>query len=219
MNPSYLFSWHAFRLLYATFFRWRVNHSERVPLTGPVILASNHASFIDPPLICAGVRRVVYSLARESLFRNPIAGAILRSWNVVPVDRDGGGAKGLRIILDKLAAGGAILLFPEGTRTSDGQLLPAKAGVGLAIIKSDCPVVPVRLFGTFEAFGRHLRLPRPRRVVMTYGESVDFRALREEAKTAPKPRLKEIYQEAADQVMAAIAALEPCRRVKGFPEA
>lgn len=209
MNPSYLISWNLFRLVYATFFRWRVNHPERVPLEGPAILASNHASFIDPPLVCAGVRRVVYSLARETLFRNPLAGAILRSWNVVPVDRDGGGARGLRVILDKLAAGGAILLFPEGTRTSDGKLQPARAGVGLAIIKSDCPVVPVRLLGTFEAFGRHQRLPRPRQVTITYGEPMDFRTLREEGRTAAKLRLKEVYQEAADAVMAAIAALEP----------
>lgn len=219
MNPSYLVSWYLFRLLYGTLFRWRTYHPEHVPAAGPAILASNHASFIDPPLICAGVRRVIYSLARESLFRNPVAGAILRSWNVVPVDRDGGGAKGLRVILDKLAAGGAILLFPEGTRTYDGRLQPAKAGVGLAIVKSDCPVVPVRLFGTFEAYGRHHRLPRPHRIASTYGKPMDFRALRDEAKTAPKPRLKAIYQEVADQVMAAIATLEPSRQVKRFPEA
>jgi 1-acyl-sn-glycerol-3-phosphate acyltransferase len=218
MNPSYFISWHLFRLLYATYFRWRVNQPEHVPLQGPVILASNHASLLDPPLVCAGVRRVIFSLARESLFRNPVAGAILRSWNVVPVDRDGGGAKGLRVILDKLASGGAILLFPEGTRTTDGQLQPAKAGIGLTITKSDCPVVPVRLFGVYEAFGRHQRLPRPRRITLTYGAPIDFSALREEARTASKPRLKQIYQEAADRVMAAIGELQPWRKVRAFPE-
>jgi 1-acyl-sn-glycerol-3-phosphate acyltransferase len=211
MNLSYLISWYLFRALYATMFRWRVVHPEYVPETGPVILASNHASYLDPPLVCAGIRRPVCTLARESLFRNPISGAILRSWSVLPVDRDGGSAKGLRVIMDRLRQGSAILLFPEGTRTYDGNLQPARAGLGLIIIKSDAPVVPVRLVGTYEAFGRHRRFPRPHRIALIYGPPIDFDALRAEAKTAPKPRLKEIYQEASDRVMAAIAALEPPR--------
>jgi hypothetical protein len=82
-------------------------------------------------------------------------GAVLRSWNSVPVDRDGGGAAGLKIILGRLLAGGAIILFPEGTRTRMAGLQPARSGIGLTVIKSDAPVVPVRTFGTFEAYGRH----------------------------------------------------------------
>ena len=72
----------------------------------------------------------------------------------MPVDRDGGGAKGLKAILDRLLAGGGIILFPEGTRTKDGQLQPARSGIGLTVIKSTAPVVPVRVFGTFEAYGQ-----------------------------------------------------------------
>ena len=98
------------------------------------------------------------------MFRFPGIGALLRSWNSVPVDRDGGGAKGLKKILDRLLAGGAIILFPEGTRTKDGSLQPARSGIGLTVIKSAAPVVPVRVFGTFEAYGRHVKFPRPHRV-------------------------------------------------------
>lgn len=198
-----------FRLLYAVVFRWRVEHRERVPATGPVILAANHASFLDPPLICAANDRLVVSLARDTLFKNPVAGAILRSWHVVPVDRDGGGATGLRTIMERLKAGNAILLFPEGTRTRDGRLQPARAGLGLTIIKSDAPVVPVRLLGTYQAFGRHHKLPRPHQVCVLFGEPMRFAALREEARTAPKPRLKAVYQEVSDAVMGAIAGLAP----------
>jgi len=132
----------------------------------------------------------------------------LRSWKVVPVDCEGGGA-GLKAILDRLLNGGIILLFPEGTRTSDGKLRSAKSGVGLTVIKSNAPVVPVRVFGTFEAYGRHLKFPRPRRLVVNYGVPIDFSGLREEAKICSKPRLKEIYQQVADQIMAAFARLEP----------
>jgi len=127
----------------------------------------------------------------------------------VPVDREGGGAKGLKAILDRLLDGGAIILFPEGTRTRDGKLQPARSGIGLTVIKSTAPVVPVRVFGTFEAFGRHMRFPKPRRIMVKYGQPMLFEKLREEAKTCPKPRLKEIYQQAADEIMAAIAKLEP----------
>jgi len=217
MNLSYRIGWLAFRFIYATWFGWRVFNPERVPLTGPVILAANHASFIDPPLVGAGLKRDINYLARESLFRFPGIGALLRSWNSVPVDRDGGGAAGLRAILDRLLAGGAIILFPEGTRTRDGKLQPARSGIGLTVIKSAAPVVPVRVFGTFEAFGRHMRFPRPRPIAVKYGQPMLFEKLRAEAKTCSKPRLKEIYQELADEIMAAITRLEPCEEKATFP--
>jgi len=210
MGVSYFIAWSLFRLMYRLYFRRRVFHAERVPRTGPVILAGNHASFLDPPLIGSSLPRAINYLGRESLFRFPVIGWLLRSWNSVPVDRDGGGAAGLRAILDRLLAGGGIILFPEGTRTHDGKLQPARSGIGLTVIKSSAPVVPVRVFGTFEAYGRHLIIPRPRRVIVTFGQPLDFAALREEAKTCPKPRLKQIYQQVADEIMAAIAKLEPC---------
>jgi 1-acyl-sn-glycerol-3-phosphate acyltransferase len=217
MNLSYRIGWYLFRFIYATYFGWRVFNPERVPLTGPVILAANHASFIDPPLVGAGLKRDINYLARESLFRFPGIGALLRSWNSVPVDRDGGGAAGLRAILDRLLDGGAIILFPEGTRTRDGKLQPARSGIGLTVIKSAAPVVPVRAFGTFEAFGREMRFPRPRPIAVKYGKPMLFEQLRAEAKTCSKPRLKEIYQEIADEIMAAIATLQPCEEKATFP--
>jgi 1-acyl-sn-glycerol-3-phosphate acyltransferase len=208
MNLSYRIGWSLFRVLYGTYFRWRIRGADNVPRTGPVILASNHASFLDPPLVGSALSRDINYLARESLFRFPVVGWILRSWNSVPVDRDGGGARGLRAILDRLLAGGGIILFPEGTRTLDGNLQPARSGIGLTVIKSDAPVVPVRVFGTYEAYGRHLKFPRPKRVSVVFGKPIDFSGLRAEAKTCPKDRLKQIYQEVADRIMAEIAALK-----------
>jgi len=209
MNLSYRIGRIIFRAIFATYFRWRVLGAENVPLTGGVILAANHGSFLDPPLIGCGTERVISMLARESLFRFPPMGALLRSWSVVPVDRDGGGAKGLKIILNRLLAGAGIAMFPEGTRTRDGQLQPARSGIGLTVIKSTAPVVPVRVFGAFEAYGRHLKFPRPRRIVLKYGRPLNFETLRAEAATCDKARLKEIYQQVADEIMAAIARLEP----------
>jgi len=209
MNPVYFIGWIFYRSVFAAYFRWRVYHEARAPRRGPVILASNHASFLDPPLVGASLKRDINYLARESLFRYPVLGWILRTVNAVPVDRDGGGAAGLRAIMDRLRAGGAIILFPEGTRTSDGHLQKARSGIGLVVIKSEAPVVPVRVFGTFEAWGRGIRFPRPHHVAVNFGRPMEFAQLRAEAKTCSKARLKEIYQQVADEIMAAIAALEP----------
>jgi 1-acyl-sn-glycerol-3-phosphate acyltransferase len=217
MNRSYHLGWLAFRAIFRFYFGWRVYGAERVPVTGPVVLAANHASYVDPPLIGAGLPRQVHFLARDTLFTQPVLGSLLRSWEVVPVDRDGAGAGGLKAILDRLRQGGAILLFPEGTRSADGQLQAARAGIGLVILKSSCPVVPVRVFGTFEAYGRRLRLPRPYRVTVKFGGPLDFTAARAEALGCSKTRLKAIYQEAADQVMASIQRLQPYREVSRFP--
>jgi 1-acyl-sn-glycerol-3-phosphate acyltransferase len=209
MKPIYFLGWSFFRIFYRIYNRWDLFNPENVPSTGPVILASNHASFMDPPLVGAATRREINYLARESLFRFPVLGSILKAVNAVPVDREGGGASGLRAIFDRLLKGGAIILFPEGTRTEDGSLRPAKSGIGLTVIKSEAPVVPVRVFGTFDAFSRHHSFPRPCKIAVKFGKALDFSRLREEARTCTKPRLKEIYQEVADEIMKAIAALEP----------
>src|SRR5438132_1585692 len=93
-----------FRVLFATYFRWRYFNPERVPPAGAVILASNHASFIDPPLAGAPLTRPLSFLARDTLFRFPPLGALLRAWNTVLVDREGSGAACLRKILEALQA-------------------------------------------------------------------------------------------------------------------
>jgi hypothetical protein len=104
----------------------------------------------------AGRRRVEAAASiispAKSCFDFPVVGALLRSWNAVPVDRDGGGAAGLKI-LDRLLAGGGIILFPEGTRTRDGKLQPARSGIGLVVIKSNAPVVPVRCLARTRPMG------------------------------------------------------------------
>jgi 1-acyl-sn-glycerol-3-phosphate acyltransferase len=217
MNPVYYCGWLFFRAAYRLYFRAEWFNAERVPTHGPVILASNHASILDPPLVGTGLERGISYLARESLFRFWGVGWVLRNWDAVPVDREGGGARGLKAILDRLLDGGGIILFPEGTRTMDGKLQPARSGIGLTVIKSNAPVVPVRVFGTFAAYGKEVPIPRPHKIMVKYGQPLDFAALRTESKTCSKPRLKQIYQEIADQIMAAIAKLQPCEDKESFP--
>ncbi len=207
MKGLYSLGWSFFRLYFRAYHRWEVYGAENVPKSGPTILASNHASFLDPPLVGAATTREINYMARETLFRFPVVGRILRGVNAVPVDREGGGAGGLRAILERLLEGGAIILFPEGTRSGNGELQKAKSGIGLTVIKSNAPVVPVRVFGTFQALNRRHSVPRPAKVIVRFGRQLDFSAARSEAKTCPKPRLKEIYQEVADEIMRAIGEL------------
>jgi 1-acyl-sn-glycerol-3-phosphate acyltransferase len=215
-NLSYTLGWVMFRCVYRGYCRRRIYHPERVPLSGPLILAANHASFIDPPLVGSSIVRPISYLARESLFRFPGVGALLRSWSAIPVDRDGRNPRGMKVLIDRIKAGAGVVLFPEGTRTRDGELQSGKSGIGLVVIKTEAPVVPVRVFGTFEAFGRDVRFPRPHPIAVKYGYPIEFADLRTEAKGCSKDRLKEIYQDVADQLMERIAALQPCEDVHSF---
>jgi len=208
MDRFYRLSWFAWRALFRVYFRWRVLGVDRVPPAGGAIFAANHASLLDPFVVGAAAPRQITYLARETLFRFAPLGWLLRQWHAVPLDRDRGSAAGLRRVLERLRQGEAIVLFPEGTRAPDGQLQSARAGIGLIVAHSAAPVVPVRLCGTFAALGRHQRLPRPRRITVQFGEPLAFGALRAEVATCPRARLKEIYREIADRVMAAIARLD-----------
>jgi 1-acyl-sn-glycerol-3-phosphate acyltransferase len=216
-NWLYFAGWVCFRVLYKTYFRLRVCHEERVPRDGPAILASNHASFMDPPLVGASIHRDLHYLARATLFRFKPSGAVLRGVNCVPVDREGANPAGLKAIFDRLNAGAAVLLFPEGTRTRDGRLQAVRSGIGLITLRSSAPVVPTRIFGSFEALRKGQWFPRPARLVVKFGRPLAFEALRREAEDCSRERLKVIYRQAAEEIMAAIAALEPCVEKAVFP--
>jgi 1-acyl-sn-glycerol-3-phosphate acyltransferase len=174
-----------------------------------VILASNHLSFLDPPLVGSPVARMCRFLARSTLFKNRLFGRYLLSLGVVPVDRDGGGPAGLKTALRLLEEGQALVLFPEGTRSADGRLQPARPGIGLIAIKSGAPVVPVRVFGTYEAWGRHRRWPRFCRLALSYGPPLRFEREQAKVRVGPHEEQRDIYQGVAKEIMAAIAALEP----------
>ena len=138
-----------------------------------------------------------------------LSGVLLRSWGVIPGDQTGTG-RGLKTFFTRLRAGDAVIMYPEGTRSFTGQIQAPQAGVGLIIIKNDAPVVPVKVFGAFEAYGRDHFFPRPYKVEIKFGEPLDFTELRAEAKqTKNKERLKELYQQAAIDLLHAIATMDP----------
>lgn len=207
MKLIYRVPWILCRVFFRVYCRWRVEGAGHVPLSGPAILAANHTSFLDPPLVGAALPRAISYLARENLFRFPVFGSILRAWDVVPVDREGGSPAGLKAIMARLEDHRAVVLFPEGTRSKDGRLQPARSGIGLLVIKSSAPVVPARIQGTFDAYSRGMVFPRPRPVSIRFGAPLNLDTLRHEAATCPKPQLKQVYRKVAAEIMSAIARL------------
>jgi 1-acyl-sn-glycerol-3-phosphate acyltransferase len=154
MNPWYWVGYTLSKLIGKVFFRYRVLHPERMIQTGPVILAMNHQSYLDPPLAGIACKRAIYFLARKTLLEIPVLGRILPKLNVIPVDQEGGDRSALKALLRILRAGEGTLVFPEGSRTLDGNLQPAEPGLGFIIAKTLAPVVPMRIFGAHEALPR-----------------------------------------------------------------
>jgi 1-acyl-sn-glycerol-3-phosphate acyltransferase len=208
MRAWYWFAWRMTRGIYESLFNLRAHGMENVPLTGGLIIASNHVSFLDPHAVGCICPREINYLARHTLFRREPWGTLLRSWNSVPVDLSGKpDIAGMKAILEKLKDGQAVLLFPEGTRTHDGSFLPAKAGVGLLAAKAGVPVLPVRVFGAFELWPRSRKWWRRGQVDVVFGTPARYDAMVADARVKGGREAKEIYQRIADDIMERIKAL------------
>ena len=139
----------------------RTEGMHNTPRHGPVLVIANHQSFFDPVLIGMATRRRLCFLARKSLFDQPGFRWLIRSLNAVPIDQDGFGIEGLRTTTRLLQQGLAVLVFPEGGRTSDGKICPLKHGVSLLVKRCPAPIVPVGLAGAFDAWPNRRPLPAP----------------------------------------------------------
>jgi 1-acyl-sn-glycerol-3-phosphate acyltransferase len=201
MNFLYWLGYHLSRIVGRLFFRLRVVHRERMLQSGPVILAMNHQSYLDPPFAGITCDRAVYFLARRTLLDVPLVGRLLPKLNVIPVNQEGIDRSALKALIRVLKAGNAALVFPEGSRTVDGSLQPAQPGLGLVIAKTLAPVVPMRIFGAHEALprgggGLHF-VP----ITIVIGEPILFTA------ADLNTPARDLYKRLSQRVMDAIAAL------------
>jgi len=210
MTLTYHFWYTLSKIAARFFFNYRVIHPERLLEEGPVILASNHQSYFDPPLVGICSRRDVYYLARKTLLDAPMLGNLLPHINVIPVDRDGNDMSALKKIIRLVRSGNGVVLFPEGTRSPDGTLQRGKSGIGLIIAKTGAPVQPIRIFGSYEAFpkksgnasGKITMTP----ISVVVGEPLRFS--KEELDSGSHGGdERALYQHLSDRVMAAIAEL------------
>jgi 1-acyl-sn-glycerol-3-phosphate acyltransferase len=191
-----------------TLFRVRYEGLENVPSTGGGILAPNHSSFVDPFLVASVVRRPMVFIAHQSFFAHEPLGTWMRQAGGLPVDTGGESAGSMREVLRALKAGRLLGMFPEGTRSWDGRLLPPLPGVGLLVAATAVPVIPIHIDGAYRAWPRHQRFPRPRRVTVRFGRPVALDDLRAKIATDRSNR-REHQLAVAKAVMDAIAALDP----------
>lgn len=203
MDRVYGFCHYVIAGIYDAFFRGEVEGLENVPATGAFLVASNHASHLDPPAVGAQISRQLCFFARKTLWKPGFATWWLDIVGTIPVDRDGGqDVSALKRVLRALKDDKGLILFPEGTRSTDGQLQTAKPGVGFIVCKAQVPVVPARIFNSDTAFGKggKLRLGTP--IAIVYGPPI----LPSEYDDPSAG--KERYQVASNRIMARIAALQ-----------
>jgi 1-acyl-sn-glycerol-3-phosphate acyltransferase len=157
------------RLLGIPFWQLRGIGMGNIPREGGALLVANHQSFLDPPLVAAFLPREMHFMARRSLFKNPLFRALIVSCNAFPIERDSADVKGVRSAIERLGAGNLLLVFPEGTRTLNGEVGEMKPGVGILADRAAVPVVPVLIDGAHAAWPKGALLPRFGRIRIVFG--------------------------------------------------
>ncbi len=140
-----------------------------MPGEGPVILVANHASMLDPVVLGCAVGRPVRFMAKHELFRNRMFGSVLRSLGAFPVRRGQSDREAFHTALEVLSRGEVLGIFPEGTRSLNGELQPPYSGAAVLAEKTGAPVVPVGIIGTHQVMRRGSWLPRPGRIAVRVG--------------------------------------------------
>jgi 1-acyl-sn-glycerol-3-phosphate acyltransferase len=194
----YKVSWWIIWVVLKILLRFRTEGTHHVPMTGGVLLASNHASLVDPPLVGVCLQRELSFLAKRELFRSSLFGRLIRSLHAIPIDRGGVTHRTLKTVVERLREGRAVLVFPEGTRTKTGRLGGARAGIGFLAAMSGCPVLPVAITGTYRVWRTILT---GRRVTVRFGAPIVPQEL------GTHSLRKEGYRCISDHLMQHIAAL------------
>ncbi|MBV8415236.1 MAG: 1-acyl-sn-glycerol-3-phosphate acyltransferase [Verrucomicrobia bacterium] len=202
MNPLYWVGYALCKTVAKVAFQYQAFGQENIIEDGPAIMAANHQSYLDPPLVGITCRAELYFLARKTLFENKFVGPILSRVNALPVDLSGADLTAVRTIINLLKQGHRTVIFPEGTRSLTGEIQQARPGIGMIISKTLAPVVPMRIFGSFEAWpkGGKIKLLSP--VTVVVGKPIRFK------KEDFVVKGREAYQKISEQVLTTIAAIE-----------
>ena len=182
--------------------RWEVRGREHVPRTGGLIVATNHISYFDPPFVGIAAVRELHFLAKEELFRPPVFGSLIRAYNSIPIRRGVADLSGLAKAIEVLRSGKALIMFPEGTRSRDGQLRPARPGIGMLAVGTDALIVPCYISGSDRPGGWITRRSRLR---VWFAPARTWQELA--GSQAELPPGRALYQSVGDGVMREIAAL------------
>lgn len=171
-NGLWLFSQWIVGIVFALWLRFKARGVERLPPEGGALLLCNHQSFLDPLLVGLPLRRPISYLARDTLFKVPFVGWILRHTYVLPLNREGGSSGVIRETLRRMEQGFLVGIFPEGTRSVDGRLGPFKPGFAALVRRTDLPIFPVGVAGANRALGRGAWFIKPYPVCVVFGEPI-----------------------------------------------
>lgn len=163
-------------------FRVRVSGVENIPTSGGVIVAANHVSFLDIPLLAYSLIRHANFIAKKELFTIPVLGTLLRLLGAIPIDREKIDRPAIREIIKKLNSGNVVVIYPEGTRSLNGKLQAGKPGVGFIVRMSGKKVVPAAIIGTDKAMPSGSWFLRPYPVTIRFGKPLDFSEWKEDVK-------------------------------------
>jgi len=195
----YFIARNTLKLLFKIFFRLRITGAENCPKNGPLIVAANHASFFDPLIAGFAVPRELNFMARDTLFRNRIFGKMISLVNAFPLRREGADLGAMRMAIDKLCQGKAVLIFPEGTRSIDGNLRAPRAGIGLLAASSGANILPCYIKGSIKVLPKGAMLPRFKKISVFIGKPIRF---------DKNGSGREYYTQIAENTMAAISELK-----------
>lgn len=171
MPIIYRITWLLLQPIVKIFFGLSVRGLEHLPNSGAVVIACNHASFLDPPLIALAMPRQIVFLARKTLFRNKLFGGFIKYYGAYPVSRND--AKGMLTALRLLRGERPLLLFPEGTRTMDGKLQPVKTGTAWLAVHANCLIVPIWIDGSYQSFPKGNKFPKPAKISVEIGKPIN----------------------------------------------
>ena len=159
--------------------RVRVHHIKRVPVSGGLLIVSNHQSFLDPVLLTMAPSREFHYMARDTLFRGGPFDRLIRYLNAYPVRRGEADLTAMKETLRRLKNDALVTVFPEATRTLDGSIAPMRPGVVLLAKKAKAPIVPTLILGAFEAWPRQAKLPHPKPILIAYDPPILPEQMRE----------------------------------------
>ena len=201
MKPLYWVCYTLSGLIAKSVFQYRAYGQENIIEEGPAIMAANHQSYLDPPLVGIACKNELYFLARKTLFEKKLLGPLISRVNALPVDLSRGDLTAFRAVMNLLKEGHRTVIFPEGTRSLTGEIQQARAGIGMIIAKTLAPVVPIRIFGSFDAWPKGGKI-RPHPITVVVGKPIRFK------KEDFAANNRETYQKISEQVLGAIAAIE-----------
>jgi 1-acyl-sn-glycerol-3-phosphate acyltransferase len=165
------------RLAFPLWFRLRARGIGNVAAHGPALLLINHQSFLDSFFVGTPLARPISFLARDSLFRIPVVGWIVKNSYTMPVNRESASSSSLRLAIERLKQGFLVGIYPEGTRSTDGQIGPLKPGFIALVRRADVPVIPVGIAGSGAALPRNAWFVRPKTCRVVFGEPIPLDVL------------------------------------------